>query len=171
VAVGSVVLQQLWSPQGQGDWRRYFEQAQLQLPIFFVNTDGSVGVPVTDATISQMSLRGADQPVPFSNKATLKIRICWPGYVSSEHQVQLKDQTPARNPISFERFVKHVGSRVQQFLVECERIPLHPLNQNSKWIVGHGRIPCDEVVLIGIVQVSAGSWMPILQLRSHVVFM
>jgi hypothetical protein len=40
----------------------------------------------------------------------------WPGYNTSEQQVQLRDQTSDRNPIPFERFVKHVGSRVRQFL-------------------------------------------------------
>ncbi|KAI0281525.1 hypothetical protein BC826DRAFT_922912 [Russula brevipes] len=169
VAVGSVVLQELWSPRGQGDWRRYFEQAQLQLPIFFVNTDGSVGVPVTDATARQMSLQGADHPVPLGDRTSLKIRICWPGYEPSEHQIRLRDQTPAKNLVTFERFVKHVGSRVQHFLEECERIPLHQPNQNFKWIVGHDHITYGEVVLIGVVQVSAGSWTPILQLRSRVI--
>jgi hypothetical protein len=41
----------------------------------------------------------------------------WPGYAPSEHQVQLRDQTPTKNPIGFDRFVKHVGSRVRQFLM------------------------------------------------------
>ena len=36
-------------------------------------------------------------------------------------------------------------------------------------MVGHGNITSDEVMLIGIVQVSEGSWMPILQLMSRVV--
>jgi hypothetical protein len=36
-------------------------------------------------------------------------------------------------------------------------------------MVGHGSITCDEVMLIGIVQVSEGSWMPILQLMQRVV--
>jgi hypothetical protein len=41
----------------------------------------------------------------------------WPGYAPSEQQVQLRDQTPLRNPVTLERFVKHVASRVRQFLV------------------------------------------------------
>ena len=36
-------------------------------------------------------------------------------------------------------------------------------------MVGNGNITADEVMLIGIVQVSEGSWMPILQLMSRVV--
>ena len=41
----------------------------------------------------------------------------WPGYGPSEQQIQLRDQTRANNPIAFDRFVKHVGSRVRQFLM------------------------------------------------------
>ena len=133
---GSVVPQQLWSPQGQGDWRRYVEQALLHIPVFFVNMDGSLGVPVSHAAAGQMSLRDAHEPAPLGDRTTTKIRISvrmpcidvhfvgtythvsqWPGYTPSEQQVQLRDQTPARNPVTLERFVKHVGSRVRQFLV------------------------------------------------------
>ena len=44
---GSVVPQQLWAPQGQGDRRRYADQAQFYMPIFFVNMNGGLGVPVS----------------------------------------------------------------------------------------------------------------------------
>ncbi|KAN0137206.1 hypothetical protein V8E53_005203 [Lactarius tabidus] len=155
---GSVVPQQLWSPQGQGDWRRYVEQARLYIPVFFINADGSLGVPVSHAAAGQMSLRDAQEPAPLGDRTTTKIRISWPGYTPSEQQVQLRDQTPSRNPVTLERFVKHVGSRVRQFLVDCER-----------WIVGPNRITFNEVVLIGVVQVSAGSWMPILQLKERII--
>ena len=72
---GSVVPQQLWIPQGQGDWRRYVEQAQLHLPVFFVNTNGSLGVPVVNAAAGQLSLRGANAPAPLGDKTTTKIRM------------------------------------------------------------------------------------------------
>ena len=36
-------------------------------------------------------------------------------------------------------------------------------------MVGRGNITYDEVMLIGILQVSAGSWVPILQLMNRVV--
>lgn len=132
---GSVVPQQIWFPQGQGDWRRYVEQAQLQMPLFFMSAEGSLGVPIVNAAAGQMALRGGNEPAPFGEKTTTKIRIgvCthplhgrarhstfisqWPGYAPSEQQVQLRDQTPARNRVTLERFVKHVGSRVRQFLM------------------------------------------------------
>lgn len=72
---GSVVPQQLWSPQGQGDWRRYVEQALLHIPVFFVNADGSLGVPVSHAAAGQMSLRHANEPAPLGDRTTTKIRI------------------------------------------------------------------------------------------------
>ena len=135
---GSVVPQQLSFPQGQGDRRRYVEQAQLRMPVFFVHANGSLGVPVMSAAIGEIQLHGAYLPAQLADRSILKIRIgvctvpslrvphhllycmCrsqWPGYNPSEHQVQLRDQTPQRNPISFERFAKHVASRVKQFLL------------------------------------------------------
>lgn len=72
---GSVVPQQLWSPQGQGDWRRYVEQARLYIPVFFINTDGNLGVPVSHAAAGQMSLRDAHEPAPLGDRTTTKIRI------------------------------------------------------------------------------------------------
>jgi hypothetical protein len=47
---------------------------------------------------------------------------------------------------------------------ECERVPVRPFS----WRVGHGNITSDEVILIGLVQVSEGSWLPILQLMRRI---
>lgn len=49
---------------------------------------------------------------------------------------------------------------------DCERIPCDP---SSKWIVGPNLITFNEVVLIGVVHVSAGSWMPILRLKERII--
>ena len=134
---GSVVPQQLWFPQGDGDRRRYVDQARFRMPVFFVGMDGRLGVPVLNAAAGHMQLRDAHVPPPLQDKKTVKIRIAvrvlffscavrspityhvvpqWPGYRPSEQQVQLRDQTSDKNPIPFDRFVKHVGSRVRQFL-------------------------------------------------------
>lgn len=73
---GSVVPQQLWFPQGQGDRRRYVELAQLHMPVFFVNSDGSLGVPVMNAAVGQMQLHGEHLPPQLIDRTTIKIRIC-----------------------------------------------------------------------------------------------
>lgn len=72
---GSVIPQQLWFPQGQGDRRHYVEQTQLYIPVFFVNMDGTLGVPVPHAAAGQTSLRDANEPAPLDNRTTTKIRI------------------------------------------------------------------------------------------------
>jgi hypothetical protein len=73
---GPVIPQQLWIPHSQGDFRRYVGQASLHLPVFFLNRDGRLGVPVTNAVAGEMSLRAADEPPPLGNRTTVKIRIC-----------------------------------------------------------------------------------------------
>jgi hypothetical protein len=49
---------------------------------------------------------------------------------------------------------------------------LQPDNANPqpKWWIGGGRgIQPNEIVIIGAIQVSSGSWMPILQLNRYVL--
>ncbi|KAI9511571.1 hypothetical protein F5148DRAFT_974910 [Russula earlei] len=162
---GSVVPQQIWFPQGHGDWRRYVEQAELHIPVFFINADGSLGVPVVNAAGGHMTLFRANQPHSVTGLPQRSASAYWPGYQPSEHQVQLRDQTPARNPVTLERLVKHVGSRVRQFLSDCVQVQ----SADPRWAVGYGGINVNEVMLIGVVQVSAGSWIPILQLMERVV--
>jgi hypothetical protein len=72
---GSVVPQRLWAPQGQGDRRRYVDQAQFRMPIFFVNMNGGLGVPVMNAAAGHMQLRDAYLPPSLIDKTTTKIRI------------------------------------------------------------------------------------------------
>jgi hypothetical protein len=72
---GSVVPQDLWFPQGQGDRRRYVDQAQFRMPVFFVGIDGSLGVPVLNAAAGDIQLHDADLPAPLQDKTTAKIRI------------------------------------------------------------------------------------------------
>jgi hypothetical protein len=72
---GSVVPQQLWFPQGDGDRRRYVDQVQFRMPIFFVDMNGSLGAPVMNAAAGHMHLRDAYLPPSLIGKPTTKIRI------------------------------------------------------------------------------------------------
>lgn len=72
---GSVVPQQLWSPQGQGDRRRYVDQMQFRLPVFFVNGNGNLGIPVRDASAGDMQLHGVNLPPQLVDKSTIMIRF------------------------------------------------------------------------------------------------
>ena len=72
---GSVVPQELWVPQGQGDRRRYVDQARLRMPVFFVGINESLGVPVLNAAAGDMQLRDAHLPPSLQDRTTAKIRI------------------------------------------------------------------------------------------------
>ncbi|KAH9967305.1 hypothetical protein BC827DRAFT_1264148 [Russula dissimulans] len=165
---GSVVPQELWLPQGQGDRRRFVEQANFSMPVFFINVNGTLGVPVVNTTEGLMSLQGGNQPAPLGGKAATTIYLDWPGYPPFKQQVQLRDQTPRRNPVTLQWFVRYLGRCVKQFIIDCEYVPALGRGPH-KWTVGSGRITLNEVVLIGVVQVPPGGWTPILQLESRVV--
>ena len=45
----------------------------------------------------------------------------------------------------------------------------HLQGRDSRWRIGSGGIARDEVIVIGVVHVSQGSWQPILQLRRYVL--
>ena len=83
---GSVVPQQLWLPQGQGDRRRYVDQARRSMPVFFVNANGSLGVPIMSAAVVNIQLRGAF-PSQLVDKTSIKIRIgvCIRSHYTSHH--------------------------------------------------------------------------------------
>jgi len=48
---------------------------------------------------------------------------------------------------------------------EAERLE----GQDPNWRVGAGGVTKEQVILIGVVHVSQGSWQPILQLNRYVV--
>ncbi|KAH9172482.1 hypothetical protein EDB89DRAFT_2242924 [Lactarius sanguifluus] len=167
---GTVLPQQRWTPADEVDVRRHVEGADLQLPIYFINRNGSIGFPLPDI------LRGCDRDLhnangfaPLGGRTTTHIRINWPGYRYWKRQVATRDETHARNPITLRRFMRHVGTSVDKFLREC--MAQGQMATDPRWqIGGHGGITQAEVKVIGAIHVSAGSWMPIIQLTRYVIY-
>ncbi|KAH9995428.1 hypothetical protein BJV74DRAFT_333841 [Russula compacta] len=158
-----VVPQKMWTPPNQSDWRRYVEQANLRMPVFFLQNNGIVGLPLARAAIGDTtSLRYADSAAPLGGGHSTQIRIAWPGYESWERQIQIRDQTRNRNEITLERFAKLVAGVVDRFLTNASEI----IPQTGNWRVGPGGINRNHVIIVGTVQVSAGGWMPILQISN-----
>jgi hypothetical protein len=121
----------------------------------------------------------------------------WPGYGDWSSQIMTRDQTIAHNTITLAKFAKRVANAVVRFLdvsnpfvlrvfrglgqsnghshfltvptsflvQEAERLQ----GQNPNWRIGAGGITKEDVILVGIVHVSQGSWQPILQLNRYVV--
>ena len=81
-----VLSQQIWSPPNQSDWRRYVEQARLLMPVFFVQNNGVIGLPLSRAVVGDTaSLRNADKAAPLGGGHATQIRISarLPSFLSS----------------------------------------------------------------------------------------
>jgi hypothetical protein len=158
-----VVPQKIWTPPNQSDWRRYVEQANLRMPVFFIQNNGTIGLPLARAITGDMALLRANMPAPLGGGHSTRIRIAWPGYGSWERQIQIRDQTRQRNEITLERFIKLVAGVVDRFLTVASSSAVPADTPHSHWKVGPGGVNRNNVNIVGAVQVSAGGWMPILQ--------
>lgn len=160
---GTVIGQQRWDTRNQYEF--------LCPPIFFVHRNGGLGLPLNQAAGGDcMSLRGASQPAPLGETCGThaQIRINWHGYLPWDEQILIRTQTQRREIIQLEKFVKHVAKKVKKFMVEGRQPKPYDHGQ-QRWFIGDGGITPDDVVLIGVIHVSQGSWMPILQLNRYLL--
>ena len=86
VRTGTVIPQARWSPENVIDHRYHVAEAILQMPIFFVQQNGSLGLSLDDAVNGRYhTLRDARLQAQLGGKSTTHIRIgvcgCWPGVV------------------------------------------------------------------------------------------
>jgi len=165
---GTVVPQTMWSPHSASHRRQHIEMGKLQMPVFFEGEDRALGVSLGASVDGQCNvLRHANDPAPLSQKTTTHIRIIWPGYKKFKRQFPIRDESSERNPITMAKFLGQVGRTVDTFLRVCE-VDSGCVDERSKqWRIGPGGIQRDDIVIIGAVHVSAGSWMPIMQLNRY----
>lgn len=88
INIGTVVPQSLWSPTNVTDFRQHVAEAPLQLPIFFAQENGGLGLSLDDAAHGSQTLRGARMQAHLGGKFTTYIRIlvcsCRPRIVASD---------------------------------------------------------------------------------------
>ncbi|KAI9455810.1 hypothetical protein BJY52DRAFT_1121620 [Lactarius psammicola] len=114
---GTVVPQTMWSPDSAINRRQNVEKAKLQMPVFFEDKDGGLGLSLGALIDGPFHvLRDANDYAPLGQKTTLHFRIVWPGYKKYKRQILIRDESSARNPITMARFVGHVGRTVDNFL-------------------------------------------------------
>ncbi|KAA1468809.1 hypothetical protein DENSPDRAFT_815367 [Dentipellis sp. KUC8613] len=168
-AVGSIVRQRLWRPHTQADQLLHVANARLCLPIFFIHSNGMVGVPLADAIQGRINtLRRVDESPDMGNKSSTQIRVGWLGYKDWQRQIQIKDETPNKRPITLRRLVQHIGRAVDHFFSTKEEDLQRP---SPDWrINGHGGITREEIIVLGVIHVSSGSWMPLLQVTRNVPY-
>ncbi|KAF8483268.1 hypothetical protein DFH94DRAFT_302686 [Russula ochroleuca] len=163
LARGTIVPQVPWFPQTPRDMRKYVTDAVLQLPIFLRQDDGTIGMSLSDVIHGNFRrLVDSVQQVNVGGRTSVHVRINWPGYNEWKRQFQTRDETPNRNPITFEKFVRHIGRSIDKFMSGA----VSELHQGDpRWRIGHNGITRNDIILAGVVHVSSGSWMPIIQLN------
>ncbi|KAI9442285.1 hypothetical protein H4582DRAFT_2054763 [Lactarius indigo] len=167
---GTVVPQTMWTPHTITDQKQHVEDAVLQMPIFFEGMDGRLGLSLEAAATGRChGLRNAQEFAPLGQKSTTHIRILWIGYKDFKRQVQIRDETSEHNPITISRFAHHIGRSVDAFLKACEPDPVCTDNRRERWEIGPNGIRRRDIIVIGAIHVSAGSWMPILQLNRYLL--
>ncbi|KAH9980585.1 hypothetical protein BJV74DRAFT_887741 [Russula compacta] len=162
---GTVIPQRIWSPGTPSDAQRYNNVA-LNMPIFFIHNDlRTLGLRVAHAAEGDcLGLLNARFTAPVGTCHTTSIRIKWPGYVEWQTQIMTRDQTAGHNTITLETLAKRVARAVRKFLEFAAEQPC----QYPDWRVGIGGIVNNDIVLIGLIHVSQGSWQPILQHTRYV---
>jgi len=163
LAMGTVVPQAIRNPSSVEDGRQPGE-AELQMPIFFNDVDGKLGISLERCAAGQCDgLANAQRFVPLGSRWTADIRIKWLGYKEFRCQVPI-----VHEPITFAVFAHNVGRAVDTFLKSCQPDRGSSDQRCSQWRIGKGGIERSDIMIIGMVQDPAGSWMPILQLTRYI---
>ena len=183
----------------------------LTRPRFLIRTEGGVGIPLADIVSGDLSaLQGYD--APMGNRSSIKLdiwvrlvlictqdrqwcdatpRVQLGGYRRWEKQIQTKDDTAARKPITFEKLVTHVANRVKDFLEvgapsqycydsrsesdqrqSGKRDPTRQMDLEwtikgmNQTVEEAHEISVENLALIGVTFVSQGAIMPLLQRMS-----
>ncbi|KAN0107453.1 hypothetical protein V8E52_010130 [Russula decolorans] len=171
---GPVIRQKIWTPKKESDKRRWVDHDQLHPPIFFIHKDGKdLGLPLMDAAGGDCRcLRGAEETAPVGTSAHAEIRINWCGYLDWSRQILIQRQTQPKETISLETFAKNVAKKTKDFMENAKNKEMiaenkdNDCDQPERYPIGDEHISPGDVILIGTVQVSHGSWMPILQLNN-----
>ncbi|VDB98846.1 unnamed protein product [Peniophora sp. CBMAI 1063] len=139
------------------------------LPLFFVRSDGGVGIRVDDASMRLDVL--PDGPTRI-HAHSLKVVLHLVNYELDERQIQLRTSPLAPN-ISIRRLARLIASKVRCFLKKAERDNATLARwEDPRWKIGSGVgcIGAEDVMLLGIVFVSPGKVTPLLRVRDDYVF-
>jgi len=173
--VDTVVSQRLWSPAATSlaYAQLYGAVPPLNMPIFFVQRDGTtLGLPLNQAASDNCSglLNDAYLSAPVGEKHTSDspdttfIRILWPGYNERSSQIMTRDQTQTHNPIPMVTLAVSVARAVCRFLQDRAGQKC----TSPAWFVGRGGITANDIILVGLIEVTQENWQPILQLNRFV---
>ncbi|KAF8471618.1 hypothetical protein DFH94DRAFT_768601 [Russula ochroleuca] len=154
----------------QPTWIGVTEKTGVLCPMFFVRRDGTLGVPYEYPAPAQSPLHNATAPAPAllrRRNQNMRIRIQWPGYEEFHYEFRILDRKLGQHvPITMSRLVERVMRGIHRLFLEGER---DPNTFSEGWKLGEGGIQPQEIHIIGMLHISKGTWMPILQLDRHII--
>ncbi|KAI0261600.1 hypothetical protein BC834DRAFT_796328, partial [Gloeopeniophorella convolvens] len=151
LARGTIVPQGLWLPQTPRDMKKYVTDAVLQLPLFLRQENGTIGMSLLDVIHGNFrTLIDSVRQVDVGGRTSVHVRMNWPGYQEFKRQFQTRDETPNRSPITFERFVRHIGRSIDKFISEAVS---EPHQGDPRWRIGAQGIKREDIVVVGVVHV------------------
>ncbi|KZV72216.1 hypothetical protein PENSPDRAFT_751121 [Peniophora sp. CONT] len=160
---GTVIQQEAWKPMQPGDVHRHVQNARLCWPVFFLRVDHIVGIELSaegEVRTRQM-LVNPNMPAPLGGLTTTHLCLKWPGYGFYKKQVEIQDAN--KNPIRMSKLAERISKFIGRWIEEAAQTPIDP--RLMHWRVGPGFITKEHIYVVGLVQVSAGTWQPILQLK------
>ncbi|KZV71389.1 hypothetical protein PENSPDRAFT_684626 [Peniophora sp. CONT] len=164
-----IVPMPIFKPYGQSTMRQENVMRETDpRALWFIRSDGGLGVPVVGELPVLWHGHKDFLRLDGSPRKTIKIKVNWPGYERWEKQIRPMSD---KGDNSVKRLANLVANKVNLFLSE------HDINQghtgtNPRYVVGTqpGQISARDVLLLGIVIVSGGAAMPIVQLRDGFAF-
>jgi len=139
----------------------------LQAPVFFVRATGLVGIEASIAYNGwPRDLINVQNAAPLGGPTIANLVLNWPGYPEFKKQVEVVDSRG--QPITMGKLVERVARFVARFIAHHQNAatPIPP--EFAPWRVGP-RATLDDIYIVGLVQVSPGSWMPLLQLNHFIM--
>ncbi|KAI0255271.1 hypothetical protein BJV78DRAFT_1178819 [Lactifluus subvellereus] len=138
-------------------------------PVFFVLRNGSFGVPYKHlAWRDRLQNATAEVPSMFKRcNLNMRLRIKWPGYKLFYYEFRIYDKKLGQDvPITMSRLVERVARGIHRLYFEA--VP-DPHEFDERWKLGEDGIQLDDITIVGLLHISKGAWLPILQLTRHVV--
>ncbi|KAF9649063.1 hypothetical protein BDM02DRAFT_3114380 [Thelephora ganbajun] len=80
-------------------------------------------------------------------------------------QLSTKDYKASPGPVTKSKLVQEVAKRIQWHIADLEaNSDLFPfdLQVDERWRLGQGRMKVEHMVITGLINVSSGSWSPII---------
>ncbi|KAI0087828.1 hypothetical protein BDY19DRAFT_226246 [Irpex rosettiformis] len=129
-------------------------------PSIKFSDDGRWGMKLKRAL--DMDFRGmpdsAAQAVLSETGTKVAIRILWPGYLPWTQHMHAFDHTNARQPITKSRLAYDIARLVKLFYDDMQHA--QSSEASADWWVSRMRF--EDLILLELRNVSAGSWQPVL---------